>query len=103
VELDLFLHSLTAALRATMTVPAFKVWRVLEEKDVTDEQGHKFRMITKKEFIGEIVNPRQEIYVIWMELVERFGEGYYLVEVPKEIRQRYVVPVEQRIKTPGAS
>lgn len=85
-----------------MTSLAFKVWRVLEEKEVADEHGHKYRTITKREFIGEIVNPRQEIYVTWMELVERFGEGYYLVEVPKEIRQMYVVPAEQRIKTPGA-
>jgi hypothetical protein len=79
----------------------FKVWRVLEEKEVTNEHGHKYRIITKKEFVGEIANPRQEIYVTWMELVGRFGEGYYLVEVPKEIRQ-YVVPAEQRIRTPGA-
>jgi hypothetical protein len=80
--------------------PAFKVWRVLEEKEVADEQGHKYRVITKKEFVGEIVNPKQEIYVTCMELAERFGEGYYLVEIPKEIRQGYVVPAEQRIKTP---
>ena len=86
-----------------MTSLPFKVWRVLEEKEVADEQGHKYRTITKKAFIGEIVDPRQEIYVTWMELVERFGEGYYLVEIPKEIRQRYVIPAEQRIKTPGAS
>jgi hypothetical protein len=83
-----------------MSDPIFKVWRVLEEKEVADEQGHKYRTVTKKEFAGEIVNPRQEIYVTWMELVERFGEGYYFVEVPKEIRQRYVVPAEQCIKTP---
>ncbi|HVB56795.1 MAG TPA: hypothetical protein VNE63_10245 [Candidatus Acidoferrales bacterium] len=84
-----------------MTDPVFKVWRVVEEKKVADEQGHKYRTITKKEFIGEIVNPRQEIYVTWMELAERFGEGYYLVEIPKEVRINYVVPGEQRIKTPG--
>ena len=85
-----------------MTGPAFKVWRVLEEKEVADEQGHKYRTIMKKEFVGEIVNPKQEIYVTWMELAERFGEGYYLVEIPKEIRQRYAVPAEQRVRTPGA-
>jgi hypothetical protein len=38
-----------------------------------------------------------------MEIVERFGEGYYLVDVPKEIRQKYVLPTEQQIKTPSAS
>jgi hypothetical protein len=81
---------------------AFKVWRVPEEKEVADEQGHKYRVITKKEFVGEIVNPKQEIYVTWMELVERFGEGYYLVEIPKEIRQRYALPAEQRVTTPCA-
>lgn len=84
-----------------MIAPAFKVWRVLEEKEVTDAQGHKYKTITKKEFVGKIMNPRQEIYVTWVELVERFGEGYYVVEIPKEIRERYVVPTEQRIKTPG--
>jgi hypothetical protein len=83
-----------------MTSPAFKVWRVLEEKEVTDAQGHKYKTITKKEFVGEIVNPHQEIYVTWTDLVDRFGQGYYLVEIPKQIRQRYVVPAEQRIKTP---
>jgi hypothetical protein len=46
------------------------------------------------------MNPRQEIYVTWMELADRFGEGYYLVEIPKETRQRYAVPAEQRAKTP---
>lgn len=84
-----------------MTAAAFKVWRVLEEKEVADDQGRKYKTITKRKFLGEIANPRQEIYVTWMELVERFDEGYYLVEIPKEIRQRYVVPTEQRIKTPG--
>jgi hypothetical protein len=84
-----------------MSGPAFKVWRVLEEREVADAQGHKYKTITKKEFVGEIVKPRQEIYVTWMELVELFGQGYYLVEIPKEIRGRYVVPAEQRIKTPG--
>jgi hypothetical protein len=83
-----------------MTSPAFKVWRVLEEKEIADDQGHKYKTITKKEFIGEIMNPRQEIYVTWMELVELFGEGHYLVSIPTEIRERYVVPAEQRIKTP---
>jgi len=86
-----------------MTGPAFKVWRVLEEKEVADEQGNKYRMIAKKEFVGEILKPKQGIYVTWMEVAERFGEGYYLVEIPREIRQQYVVPVEQHIKTPGAS
>lgn len=83
-----------------MTGPAFKVWRVLEEKEVDDEQGHKYRVITKKEFVGEIVNPKQEIYLTWMELVAHFGEGYYLVEIPNEIRRQYVVPNEQRVRTP---
>ncbi len=93
---------MTQSCEHVTTSPAFKVWRVLKEKEVADEQGHKYRTITKKEFIGEIVNPRQEIYVTWMELAARFGEGYYLVEIPKEIRERYVVPSEQRIRTPEA-
>ena len=83
-----------------MAGPAFKVWRVLEEKEVADEQGRKYRVITRKEFVGEVVNPQQEVYVTWMEIAEGFGEGYYLVEIPKEIRERYVVPNEQRVKTP---
>ena len=40
-----------------MTDPTFKVWRVLEEIEVTNEQGHKYRVITKKQFVLEIVNP----------------------------------------------
>ncbi|MGB8676077.1 MAG: hypothetical protein WCD27_17155, partial [Candidatus Acidiferrales bacterium] len=43
--------------------PAFEVWRVVEEREISDEQNHKYKMITKKEFVGEIANPRQEIYV----------------------------------------
>ncbi|MGH9700431.1 MAG: hypothetical protein ACRD52_13375 [Candidatus Acidiferrales bacterium] len=81
---------------------AFKVWRVLEEKEVADEHGHRYKVISRKEFAGEIVNPKQEIYVTWMEVAERFGQGYYLIEIPKEIRLKYVVPAEQLIKTPGA-
>lgn len=84
-----------------MTGPAFKVWRVLEESEVADERGNRYRVVANKEFVGEIVNIKQEDFVTWMEIVEIFGEGYYLVEVPKEIRQKYVVPAEQRIKTPG--
>jgi hypothetical protein len=75
---------------------------VLKEKAVANEQGNKYRMITKKEFVREIVNPRQEIYVTWMELVELLGKGYYLVEIPYEIRTTYVVPNERRIRTPLA-
>lgn len=55
-----------------MANESFKVWRVLEE---TESEGGKVRTITKKEFAGEIENPKEEIYVTWMELAERFGEG----------------------------
>jgi len=46
------------------------MWRMLNEQEVTHEQSRKYRVITKKEFVGRIVNPKQEIYPIWMELVE---------------------------------
>lgn len=36
-----------------------------------------------------------------MELVGRFGEGYYLVEIPKEIHRRYIVPEKQFVRTPA--
>ncbi|HEV2488986.1 MAG TPA: hypothetical protein VGT03_04195 [Candidatus Acidoferrales bacterium] len=79
-----------------MAQEGFKVWRVLEEME--SEDG-KVRTITKKQFIGEIQKPKEEIYVTWMELVERFGEGYYLVEIPKEIHRRYIVPERQFVRT----
>lgn len=79
-----------------MSSSEFKVWRVL--KEATSQDG-KLRTITKKEFVGEIENPKEEIFVTWMELVERFGEGYYLVEIPKEICRRYVVPEKQFVRT----
>ncbi len=75
---------------------AFKVWRILEE---TEPEDKKVRTITKKEFVGEIVNPKEEICVTWMELVECFGEGYYLVEIPREIYRRYLVPEKQFVRT----
>jgi hypothetical protein len=43
---------------------------VLEEQEVAHEQSRKYRVITEKEFVGRIVNPKREIYPIWMELVE---------------------------------
>jgi hypothetical protein len=73
----------------------------VELEDQRDGRGRKARTITKKEFIGEIANPKEEIYVTWMELVDRFGEGYYIVEIPKEIRRRYVVPEKQFVRTSG--
>ncbi|HEV2299865.1 MAG TPA: hypothetical protein VGR72_15265 [Candidatus Acidoferrales bacterium] len=79
-----------------MAQDGFKVWRVLGE---TQSEDGKVRTITKKEFIGEIASPKEEIYVTWMELVERFGEGYYLVEIPKEIHRRYIVPEKQFVRT----
>lgn len=81
-----------------MAENGFKVWRILEE---TESEDKKMRTITKKEFVGEIENPKEEIYVTWMELVERFGEGYYLVEIPREIYKRYLVPEKQLIRTPA--
>lgn len=79
-----------------MANSAFKVWRVLEE---TESEDKKVRTITKKEFVGAIENPKEEIYVTWMELVERFGEGHYLVEIPREIYRRYLVPEKQYVRT----
>lgn len=81
-----------------MTSEGFKVWRILEETETDDK---KVRTITKKEFVGEIASPKEEIYVTWMELVERFGEGYYLVEIPREIHKRYLVPDKQYVRTPA--
>jgi len=83
-----------------MAQEGFKVWRVLEE---TESEDGKVRTITKKEFIGEIASPKEEIYVTWMELVASFGEGYYLVEIPKEIHRRYLVPDKQFVRTPAFS
>lgn len=77
---------------------AFEVWRVLEE---TESEDKRVRTITKNEYIGEITNPKEEIYVTWMELVERFGEGCYLVEIPREIYRRYLVPEKQSVRTPA--
>gem|GEM_PF-6877402 len=57
------------------------------------------RAIARKEFVGEIESPKQEIYVTWAELLERFGEGYYLVEIPSEIHNRYLVPERQYVRT----
>jgi hypothetical protein len=85
-----------------MVGPAFKVWRILEEREVGDDQNGKYLLITKKEFVGEIVDPREEIFVTWPELVEQYGEGYYLVEIPKEFLKHYVLPAEQHVRTPGA-
>ncbi len=81
------------------TSDKFKVWRVLEETETKDEHG-TIRVITKKEPAGEIENPKEGIYVTWMELVERFGEGYYLVEIPRPIYKRYLVPEKQLVRTP---
>ncbi|MGC1935282.1 MAG: hypothetical protein WA681_09705, partial [Candidatus Acidiferrales bacterium] len=82
-----------------MTTEKFKVWRILEETETKDEHG-TIRVATKKQLVGEIEKPKEEIYVTWMELVERFGEGYYLVEIPKAIYQRYIVSDKQYVRTP---
>ncbi|HEV2305470.1 MAG TPA: hypothetical protein VGR93_08125 [Candidatus Acidoferrales bacterium] len=81
-----------------MASKSFKIWRVLEE---TVSPDGKLRTITKKEFVGEIDEPKEEIYVTWQELVQRFGEGYYLVEIPPEIHKRYLVPDKQFVRTPA--
>jgi hypothetical protein len=39
--------------------------------------------------------------VTWCELVEHFGKGYYLVEIPAEVHRRYFVPDKQYIRTPA--
>lgn len=83
-----------------MTPARFKVWRILEEQESKRGYGTS-RVITKKEFIGNIENPKEEVFVGWPELVERFGEGYYLVEVPVEIHRRYIVPEKQLVRTPA--
>lgn len=83
-----------------MTSEEFKVWRILEETATKDEHG-TIRVVTKKQLVGEIRKPKEEIYVTWMELVERFGEGYYVVEIPKEIHRRYTVPDRQFVRTPA--
>lgn len=82
-----------------MSSSEFKVWRILEETETKDEHG-TIRVVTKKQLVGEIGKPKEEIYVTWMELVERFGEGYYLVEIPKAISQRYIVSDKQYVRTP---
>jgi hypothetical protein len=82
-----------------MTSEKFKVWRILEETETKDEHG-TIRVVTKKESVGEIENPKEGIYVTWMELVEHFGEGYYIVEIPREICRRYLVPEKQLVRTP---
>ncbi|HEV2289162.1 MAG TPA: hypothetical protein VGR81_09440 [Candidatus Acidoferrales bacterium] len=81
-----------------MAAESFKVWRVLEE---TESADGKVRTITKKEFVGEIEKPKEEIYVVWPELAERFGEGYYLVQNPPGIHKRYLVPDKQLVRTPA--
>lgn len=83
-----------------MAPAGFKVWRILEEQESKDGHGTN-RVIAKKEFIGDIENPKEEVFVGWPELVERFGEGYYLVEIPVEIQRRYIVPEKQLVKTPA--
>lgn len=82
-----------------MAPAGFKVWRILEEQEPGGNGTS--RVITKKEFIGEIENPKEGIYVTWMELVERFGEAYYLIEIPPEIQRRYIVPQKQLVRTPA--
>ncbi|MGB6877080.1 MAG: hypothetical protein WBD87_13710 [Candidatus Acidiferrales bacterium] len=82
-----------------MASEKFRVWRILEETETKDEHG-SIRVITKKELLGEIEKPKEEIYVTWPELVERFGEGYYLVEIPRAIYQRYMVSDKQYVRTP---
>lgn len=87
-----------------MASEGFKVWRVLQEEELEGQKGRRgkrLRTITKKEFIGEIEKPKEEIYVTWPEVVERFGEGYYLVEIPPEIHKRYLVPDKQFVRTPA--
>jgi hypothetical protein len=83
-----------------MAPAGFKVWRILEEQESKDGHGAT-RIITKKELIGDIENPKEEIFVGWPELVERFGEGYYLVEIPVEIQRSYIVPEKQLVRTPA--
>lgn len=83
-----------------MTCEGFKVWRILEEAETKDEHG-TIRVVTRKQLVGEIGKPKEEIYATWMELVEHFGEGYYIVEIPKEICRRYVVPEKQFVRTPA--
>ncbi|MGB6485226.1 MAG: hypothetical protein WBE86_17250 [Candidatus Acidiferrales bacterium] len=82
-----------------MASEKFRVWRILEETETKDEHG-SIRVITKKELLGEIEKPKEEIYVTWPELVERFGEGYYLVEIPREVYKRHLVPEKQLVRTP---
>ncbi|MFZ0638584.1 MAG: hypothetical protein WAN33_01075 [Candidatus Acidiferrales bacterium] len=83
-----------------MASEKFRVWRILEETETKDEHG-SIRVITKKELIGEIEKPKEEVYVTWPELVERFGEGYYLIEIPRAIYRRYLVPEKQFVRTPA--
>jgi hypothetical protein len=81
-----------------MAHPQFKVWRIVEEQESSDR---KHRVITRKEYVGEIESPRQEIYLTWNELAENLSEGYYLVEVPAEICRKYLMPDKQYIRTPA--
>jgi hypothetical protein len=83
-----------------MAPAGFKVWRILEEQESKDGR-RTGRVITRKEFIGDILSPREGVFVGWPELVERYGEGYYLVEIPVEIQRRYIVPEKQLVKTPA--
>src|SRR4029077_17492836 len=83
-----------------MAPAGFKVWRILEERESKGERGTS-RVITRKEFIGDIEDPKEGVYVTSMELVDRFGEGYYLVEIPVEIHKRYLVPDRQLVRTPA--
>jgi hypothetical protein len=91
---------LRALRKRKMASEKFRVWRILEETETKDEHG-SIRVITKKELIGEIEKPKEEIYVTWPELVERFGECYYLIEIPRAIYKRYLVPEKQFVRTPA--
>jgi hypothetical protein len=84
-----------------MSGEVFKVWRVLEEEEQSDETGQMRSVIVRKELVGEILNPAQEAYVTWPELRELYGEGYYLVDVPESVRRQYLVADKQFIRTPG--
>lgn len=44
-----------------MTSEEFKVWRILEEAETKDEHG-TIRVVTKKQLVGEIGKPKEEIY-----------------------------------------
>lgn len=90
--------------RLVTTAPrpeSFRVYRVLEEEQLPNEQRGDYHIITKKVFLGNIDNPTNETFVSWMELEDLYGPGYYLVEIPEAIRRRYVSPGEQRVRTSG--